>query len=234
MSKSTRLIQMMQLLRTLPAPVTAERLASELGISIRSVYRDVDSLRAAGAVIDGEAGFGYTLVEDPALPPMLFSRDEMEALVLGLREVIEVADPVLAEAAGSALAKLRASLPARMHHEFEHAVLHAKRYYPRPPIRIDIAALRRAAREERAVDIRYTDLQDATTERRVLPLAIVFMDQSLMLLAWCQLRTDFRTFRIDRIDTLTETEESFRPKRVAMLRDCVAKIEREVAAHGVG
>ena len=86
----------------------------------------------------------------------------------------------------------------------------------------------------RAVDLRYTDLQEATTERRVLPLAIVFMEQSLVLLAWCQLRTDFRTFRIDRIDTLTETDESFRPKRVAMLRDCVAKIEREVAAHGMG
>jgi predicted DNA-binding transcriptional regulator YafY len=86
MSRSQRLLQMMQLMRSMSPPLRGEDLARELGISIRSVYRDIDTLRSSGAVIDGEAGFGYTLVEDPALPPMMFSRDEIEALVLGYRK----------------------------------------------------------------------------------------------------------------------------------------------------
>lgn len=230
MSRSARLIQLMQLLRTATPPVKADTLATELGISVRSIYRDIDTLRGSGAVIDGEAGFGYTLEEDPALPPMLFSRDEMEALVLGLREVIEVGDPVLAGAAGNALSKIKACLPERMRLQFDHAVLHAKRFHDRPPIGIDVAALREAARDELAVDMDYADMNGQPTSRQVLPLAIVFMDQTLMLLAWCRLRADFRSFRVDRIQRLTVSEASFRPRRVPLLRDCLERLEREAAA----
>ncbi len=158
---------------------------------------------------------------------MMFSRDEMEALVLGLREVREVGDPVLAGAAGNALSKLRASLPARMRLEFEHAVLYAKRFVQRPEIAIDIAALRRAAREERAVEIAYSDQHGRETERSVLPLAIVYMDRALVLLAWCELRRDYRSFRIDRIRAMAVTARSFRPRRVSMLRDYLAKISED-------
>ena len=89
----------MQVLRTMPAPIKASDLADQMEVSLRTVYRDIDSLRAAGAMIDGEAGYGYTLVDDPALPPMMFTVDEIEALVLGLKEVQASADPVLANAA---------------------------------------------------------------------------------------------------------------------------------------
>jgi len=102
---------LMQLFRSLPAPVKAHVLAHETGVSLRSVYRDIETLRGMGAIIDGAAGYGYTLIEDPTQPPMSFSQDEIEALVLGLREVQAVADPVLAAAAQNALVKLRASLP---------------------------------------------------------------------------------------------------------------------------
>ncbi len=224
MSRSERLLKLMQLMRAMTPPIRAEELADELDVSKRSIYRDIESLRATGAVIDGEAGFGYTLVEDPALPPMMFSRDEMEALVLGLREVREVGDPVLADAAQNALAKLRASLPDRMAAQFENAVLHAKRWYERPKISIDVAALRRAAWDERVVEITYTDLSGNFTRRRIKPLSMVFMDRSLVLLTWCLLRQDFRVFRVDLIETLEVTEESFRPHRVSLLRDCLAKV----------
>ena len=227
MARSDRLLQLMQCLRTLPPPVQAHRLAEELGVSLRTVYRDIESLRRAGALIDGAVGLGYTLQEDPALPPMMFSRDEMEALVLGLREVREVGDPVLAAAASNALSKLRASLPARMRSEFQHAVLYAKRFVKRPEIAIDIAALRHAAREEYAVEIAYRDQHGKDTERSVLPLAIVYMDQTLVLLAWCNLRIDYRVFRIDRIRELTVSGDSFRPRRVAMLRTFLARLSRE-------
>ena len=211
----------MQCLRSASPPVRAEDLAEELEVSVRSIYRDIDTLRASGAVIDGEAGVGYTLEEDPALPPMMFSRDEMEALVLGLQEVGEVGDPVLADAATSALSKIKACLPSRMGRHFEHAVLHAKRFHQRPEISIDVAGLRQAAWDENAIDMIYGDKDEQITERRIYPLSIVFMDAALMLLAWCKLRNGFRAFRVDRIQQIETAEESFRPNRVSLLRDCV-------------
>lgn len=227
MSRSIRLIQLMQQLRSSSPPVKAADLAQELNVSIRSIYRDIDTLRASGAIIDGEAGFGYTLVEDPALPPMMFSRDEMEALVLGLREVGQVGDPVLAKAANDALHKIKACLPDRMRLQFEHSILHAIRFHKRPEITIDIAALRKAAWEEYEISINYTDAKEEDTKRILKPLSIIFMDQSLMLLAWCNLRNDFRSFRIDRIKTLTVTNVSFRPNRVALLRDYWEVIKKQ-------
>lgn len=228
MSRTNRLLKMMQCLRMQKPPVRAQDLADELGISLRSIYRDIDTLRSSGAVIDGEAGFGYTLVEDPALPPMMFTRDEMEALVLGLREVNEVADPILADAALNALAKIQASLPDRMQQMFEHSVLHAKRFHDRPEISIDVAKLREATREETVIEIDYGDAKGAQSVRQVLPLSIVFTESALMLLAWCRLREAFRMFRIDRILKLTICAESFRPRRVSLLRDHLALLESEM------
>lgn len=224
MSKSTRLIKLLHEMRLHRPPITAQKLADALNVSERTIYRDVDALRAAGAVIDGEAGFGFTLTEDPALPPQMFSHEEIEALVLGLREVREIADPALAHAANSALAKLRASLPDRLKSHLEHAVLSAKRFGERPEIRIDPAVLRRAAWDEFAVDLNYTDIKDDTTERRVFPLTIIYMENTLMLLAWCCLRQANRAFRLDRINTIEVTTESYRPRRVTMLREALDEI----------
>lgn len=227
MARSDRLLQLLQCLRALAPPIRAEQLAEELSVSLRTIYRDIDALRRAGARIDGEAGYGYTLEEDPALPPMMFSHDEMEALVLGLREVYEVADPVLAKAAANALSKLKASLPDRLRQELEHAVLYAKRFKERPDILIDVGLLRSAARQETEVDIRYSDQTNEATERRVFPLAIVYLEQTLMLLAWCRLRDDYRSFRIDRIQDLRATDVSFRPRRVPMLRTYLAILSED-------
>lgn len=229
MAKSERILQLMQLLRLLPAPVQAAQLSAELGVSLRTIYRDVESLRRAGAIIDGAAGFGYTLVEDTAMPPMLFNVDETEALVLGLREVIEVGDPVLADAARNALAKLAASLPDRLSRQMQNAVLSAKRFHTRPEITVDVALIRQAARAEQAIHIHYGDAKGARTERTLWPLSIIFMDQTLMLLAKCQLRQDFRAFRVDRISDLQITEQSFRPHRTSLLRDALARLQDEEA-----
>ncbi|MEJ6397567.1 helix-turn-helix transcriptional regulator [Yoonia sp. 208BN28-4] len=224
MSRTTRLFQLMQSLRSHRPPVTAATLAEDTGVSLRTLYRDIDALRGLGAVIDGTAGYGYVLTEDPALPPMMFTDDEIEALVLGLRDVQAIADPALANAAGSALTKLHARLPAAQAHRLKHAVLTARRFIKPPQPAIDVAALRQATWDERTVHLLYTDGEGNETERMVDPLGIVYLQNALCLVAWCHLRQDSRTFRIDRMRALTLTDGSFRPHRIAMLRDAIAKI----------
>ncbi len=229
MSRTARLFQLMQSLRTLPPPATAELLAETVAVSVRTIYRDVDTLRGLGAVIDGEAGFGFTLIEDATLPPLGFENEELEALVLGLREVQAVGDPSLAKAAGSALSKLKGRLPARQAHRLQHAVLDARRYCKPPPPTIDVKTLRAAAWDEVAVSFSYTDVHGSPSSRSANPLGIVYLDQSHVLLAWCHLRCDFRVFRLDRMLDLHVTGESFRPKRVALLREHLARIRAEDA-----
>ena len=222
MARSDRLFRLLQALRTLPSPVTAARLAEETGVSLRSLYRDIDSLRAAGALIDGERGFGYRLTEDIVLPPQTFTRLEIEALVLGLAEVQHMGEPALAAAAGAVLSKVTATLPDRLQRQALHAASQVYRFERRDPPIVDVGLLREACWQERAVVINYVDAEQQRTERQVLPLAIVYLERMLVLLAWCCLRRDFRKFRVDRIGVIQMTEESFRPRRVQMLRDFVA------------
>jgi predicted DNA-binding transcriptional regulator YafY len=221
------LFQLMQTLRRLPAPVTAQTLVNETGVSLRTIYRDIEALRGLGAVIDGEAGFGYTLIEDATLPPLGFTDDELEALVLGLCEVDLIGDPELAAAARTALAKLKARLPPRQTHRLQHAVLDARRFVrPVEPV-IDVKTLRAATWDEATVAFQYEDGKGAASEREVDPLSIIFMQNAHMLLAWCHLRQDFRAFRLDRMRELTVAGEHFRPKWVPMLCDFLAKLRAE-------
>lgn len=230
MTRTHRLFQMMTTLRQLPAPVRAVQLADALQISLRTVYRDIEALRGLGAVIDGEAGFGYTLIEDAALPPLGFEDDELEALVLGLRDVAVIGDPALAKAAESALAKITARVPPRQAHRLQHAILDARRFFRPEPPRIDVAALRSATWAEETVAFDYTDGSGAQTTRRVDPLGIVYLQDTNMLMAWCHLRQDFRVFRLDRMDALCPTGESFRPRRVPMLRTYTEQLREEARA----
>lgn len=225
MARSDRLLRLLHTMRVLPQPITAARLAEETGVSVRSLYRDIESLRAAGARIDGERGYGYRLTEDVALPPQLFTRIEIEALVLGLNEVRHIGDAELAQAADSALAKITATLPEKQQQQTLHAVSQVYRFDERASANKTISLLREASWNEQAVMLRYTDAEGRTSERKVWPLAIVYLDRSLTLLTWCCLRRAFRMFRIDRITDAERTEESFRPRRVSLLRDYVAKLQ---------
>ncbi|HVG48825.1 MAG TPA: YafY family protein [Rubellimicrobium sp.] len=224
MPRSDRLFRLLHALRTLPAPVTAARLAEATEVSPRQIYRDIAALRASGARIDGEAGYGYALEEDPALPPQSFTRMEIEALLLGLGEVRQSGDAELAQAAESVAAKVIARLPERQAREAAHAVLRVYRHRPREVRQAALSVLREAAWEERAVDIAYRDEAGRPTQRRIWPLAVAFLDETLLAVAWCCLRGDVRRFRLDRIEAAELTEESFRPRRVALLRDYVATL----------
>jgi predicted DNA-binding transcriptional regulator YafY len=221
------LFRLLDALRTLPQPVTAARLAEATEVSERTLYRDIDTLRAGGALIDGAAGLGYTLTEDPALPPQMFTRLEVEALVLGLAEVRLAGDPALARAAEVALAKITATLPERVQRQAIHAVQQTYRFEKRAPAPAHLAVVRQACWDERALEVTYLDRDGSQTRRRIWPLSVVFLDRTLMLLAWCTLRQDFRRFHLGRLADITETAESFRPRRVALLRDFLKQLRGE-------
>lgn len=224
MPRTDRLFRLLHLLRSLPAPVTAARLAQETGVSERTLYRDIDSLRAAGALIDGEAGFGYRLTEDPAVPPLMFDRHEVEALVLGLSEVRATGDSALAAAADSALAKITARLPERVAQQAAHAVSMVHRFRPARRAPELLEPLRQASWRELAVDITYRDRVGVRTQRRIWPLSVIFLDQRQFVLAWCCLRQGFRKFNPEQMESLTVTEDCFRPNRVPLLRSYVEQL----------
>lgn len=229
MRRADRLLELLQALRRLTPPVTAALLARTLEVSVRTIYRDIEALRRLGVGIDGEAGFGYLLTEDHALPPLMFTGPEVEALALGLRKVMAIGDQELAEAAENALTKLGPVLPKPVRTELESGILLAHSYTrerrlaelasggasPKP---VDPALIRKAAREERKLDIGYRDEQGRRTERIIWPLAIAYLDTADLVIAWCELRTDFRTFRLDRFLNASMIESSFRPNRVSKLR----------------
>jgi len=225
MAKSDRLFRLLTALRMLPQPVTAARLAEETGVSPRTLYRDIEALRAGGALIDGAAGLGYTLTEDPALPPQMFTRLEVEALVLGLAEVRMAGDPALARAAEAAMAKITASLPERVQRQAIHAVSQTYRYEKRPPAPEHLGLIREACWEERALDIGYLDNDGRVTQRRIWPLSVVFLDRALMCLAFCCLRQDFRRFKLHQMRSVSLSDEFFRPRRVPLLREFLVQIK---------
>jgi len=225
MARTDRLFRLLHLLRTLPRPVTAARLAAETEVSVRAIYRDIAALRAAGALIDGEAGYGYVLEEDPAVPPQSFSRIEIEALLLGLAEAQNSGDQQIAEAAGTALGKIVASLPQRQQREAAHAVQHVARYDRRQIPMRDLATIRAACWDEATLRLAYRDEAGRETERDVLPLTILYAETVLVLLAWCLMRQDWRSFRIDRIASAERTGVSFRPRRVGLLKEYTRQLE---------
>lgn len=226
MARSDRLFRLLGALRRLPAPVTAARLAGEMEVSERTIYRDIETLRASGAIIDGEAGYGFTLTEDNAVPPQMFDRIEIEALVLGLSWLQWQGDADMIEAAEGALAKIVATLPERKAAEARHVASLSYAFEPRPVVPAYTPLIRQAIWDERAIDMTYVDLKGSSTERRVWPLAIIFTDHKLWLMAWCCLRRDYRRFQMTQIGQVTETTESFRPRRVPLLRDMLDTMRR--------
>jgi len=211
------------------APITAARLADETGVSVRALYRDIDALRAAGANIEGERGYGYRLVEDAALPPQSLDRDEIEVLALGLAEVRAWGDPALTKAADSVLAKVAATLPDAHERQLIHAIARVFRPEPRYPGAIDLSALRAACWQEEAVWLRYGNAEGDFTERVIWPLALVYNESCVTVLAWCSLREDFRMFRTDRMFDIRLKGTSFRPRRVVLLRAYVAQLQERRA-----
>ncbi|MEI5682462.1 MULTISPECIES: helix-turn-helix transcriptional regulator [unclassified Mesorhizobium] len=218
MSRSERLLDLIQTLRRYRQPVSGQTLAAEMGISIRTLYRDIATLQAQGALIEGEPGLGYILRPGFMLPPLMFSEDEIEALVLGSRWVAKQADNRLSAAARDALAKVAAVLPVDLRESLDASTLLVG-----PPMtaadNVDLGVLRKAIRAERKLELTYRDSSGAGTRRMVWPFALGYFDRVRVLVAWCELRQDFRHFRTDRMSDLSATDTRYPRRRPALLKE---------------
>lgn len=223
MSRADRLLRLVQILRRHRQPVSAQRLADELEISIRSVYRDVQTLRAEGATIEGEPGLGYVLRPGFLLPPLMFTDEELEALLLGLRLTAVHADAALGRAAAEVVAKLRAVLPKDLRVLLDEIALSAGPALALPVERVDLAELRRAIREQRKARIVYESEPGAVTTRVIWPLGLGFFQRARLLVAWCETREDFRSFRADRIASWETLAARLPRSRAGLLREWRAR-----------
>jgi len=225
MRRADRLFAIIQILRRRRL-ATAARLSRELEVSERTIYRDIADLMASGVPIDGEAGVGYILREGHDLPPLMFTQGEIEALVLGARIVSKWSDEELARNAADAVAKIAAVLPDRLRDEIGQIALYAPESHSRMPLPREFADLRAALRDHRKVAFAYTNVLDGqVTNRTVRPLAFLFYGAVWLMLAWCELRQDFRSFRLDRMSDIA-IADPFQPERGKTLPDYMRQSDR--------
>jgi predicted DNA-binding transcriptional regulator YafY len=218
-TKAERLLRLLQTLHRYRYPVIGKELADELGVSLRTLYRDIAALTAQGAHIDGSPGVGFRLRPGFLLPPLMLTPEEVEALVLGSRWVSRNADPDLQAAARELLAKVEAILPADLRQEMAASGLIVGPP-PDPPMREgELALIRKAIRTQSKLKMQYLDSADEETRRTVWPFALAWFNRSLILAAWCELRQDYRHFRTDRIRKFSVPAERYPRSRRALLEE---------------
>ena len=208
MSRSIRLLHLLQLLREYRYPVTAKVLAERLQISQRSVYRDIESLRDQGVNIDAAAGLGFQLKENFLLPPMTLNETEIEAIFLALNWLNEIPDQALKSASRSVLAKLNAVLPEHCQHLLQQTTLRSTQTW----LPVDerwVEQVRVAIRQQVKIVVDYVDEQQRVSTRVLWPFALGYFNDRIVLAAWCELRDGFRHFRIDRIQQLSLSQELY-------------------------
>jgi len=219
LSRTQRLFDLIQILRRHRYPISGKQLAIELEVSLRTLYRDIASLQAQGASIEGEPGLGYVLRPGFMLPPLMFSEEEIEALVLGSRWVARRTDKKLRLAATNVLAKISAVLPEDLRHQLEYSGLLIG------PVKTAIehddekeALIRHAIRKECKLQMTYIDVKGDASQRIIWPLALGFFEEVHVVVAWCELRLDFRHFRTDRITNLASLTIGYPKRRQILLK----------------
>jgi predicted DNA-binding transcriptional regulator YafY len=217
MRRADRLFQIIQILRRTGRPTTADAIAQELETSKRTVYRDVAALIGQRVPVRGEAGMGYVLDDGFDLPPLMLTPDEIEAAVLGAQWVSRRGDPALARAAQDLIAKIAASVPERLRPYVLEPSGAAPASARATPDRLDMALVRQQIRGGRKIDLTYRDEQGRDTRRLVWPVTVGYLDTVRHLIGWCELRSDFRNFRTDRVVAADFLEDRY-PDRPAALR----------------
>src|SRR3954463_2620215 len=228
MRRADRLFQIIQLLRN-HRVTTAARLADELEVSERTVYRDICDLQSSGVPIEGERGVGYVMRKGFDLPPLMFTAQELQALLLGSRVVMSWTDGPLARAAGEALQRIEAVLPENLRERMQQTQLYAPDFMIRPEKKAFFGPLHQAVEEKRKVHLLYVDGSGQNTTRTIRPLALSFWGWSWALTAWCETRQDFRNFRLDRMDEITLLDDRFADEPGKTMEDCFRIMESEQA-----
>lgn len=226
MRRADRLFQIIQLLRRRNV-ATAGWLAGELEVSERTVYRDIRDLMLSGVPIEGEAGVGYILRRGFDLPPLMFTDAEIEAMVLGARVVTSWGDAGLAKAAADALARVESVLPDRLKARLTGTPLFAPGFHIPQQVAASLTELRGAIDARRKVQLLYTGADGATTERAVRPLGLFFWGTTWSFAGWCELRTDFRSFRLDRIGRMDVLPERYQDEAGRTLDDYFSRRDHE-------
>lgn len=218
MSRTGRLFQLMDAMRGSRRPVTAAALAEQLGVSERTIYRDMQTLAELGAPVEGSAGLGYLLRSGFFLPPLMFDVDELEALVLGARWVRRQGDPALAQAAANALAKIATATPKDLRDDMADTSLWVPLVPDAPEHDEFVQPAREAIRRQHKLRIHYCDENGLASERTVWPFALAFYEGRRLLAAWCEMRQANRHFRIDRISRAEALAERYPTPRHALLK----------------
>ena len=219
MSRAQRLLDILQLLRQYRYPVKGQQLALKLGISLRTFYRDIKTLQLQGAPIEGEPGLGYVLKPGFMLPPLMFSDEEIEVMVLGMRWVHKRGDVQLRDAAQSALFKVAAILPTTLRHQLEISPLMVGPGDVLDSRAVDLTLIRQSIRHQHKAHITYSDANESESERTIWPFAIAFFERVRIIVAWCEARQDFRHFRYDKIKTYTCLNIRYPKSRQSLLKE---------------
>ena len=219
MRRADRLFQIIQVLRRSTRPITAERLAAELEVSKRTVYRDIADLLAQRVPISGEAGFGYVLDRTYDMPPLMLTPDEIEAVVLGAQLVAKLPDTVMAMAANDVVTKIAFALPKHLTPFIDEPGVAARPRMEPSPAPVDTRPLRAAIRSGTKLRLRYRSEDGAETERTVWPVVLGYSESHCMLVAWCETREAFRHFRTDRMVEVTPLDERITVNRIQLRRE---------------
>lgn len=223
MRRADRLFRLVEILRS-KRLATGGWLAEQLGVSLRTLYRDIADLSLSGVPIEGEAGVGYRLRYRLDVPPLLFDPAELEALLVGSRMVQAWGDADLAQAATAALAKIHNVLPELLRREAQQAQF----FIPAQPgdRPHHLTELRRAVRQRRIVRMAYAREDGTASQRTLWPLGLFFWGRNWTLIAWCLLRDGFRHFRVDRVQHLAVSDETFPDQPGRRLNDFFDEVER--------
>jgi predicted DNA-binding transcriptional regulator YafY len=229
MSRSERLLNLLQILRRYRHAVSGQTLADELGIGVRTLYRDIASLKAQGAAIEGGVGVGYIMKPGFMLPPLMFGSVELEALVLGMRLVMERRDSELTQGAQAMLTKISAVLPPPLRRELEVSTLFAGMGQTSTDATAHSGLLRESVRLERKLELSYQTAAGAVSQRTVWPFALAYFERVQVLMCWCELRGAFRNFRTDRINQVVLSTDRYPQSKQALLEEW----RRSMPARGI-
>ncbi|MBC6439513.1 MAG: YafY family transcriptional regulator [Rhodospirillales bacterium] len=219
MRRADRLFELIQILRRARSSMTAAQLAEALEVTPRTIYRDIAALMAMRVPIEGAAGIGYIMRPGYDLPPLMFDREEIEAIVVGLGLLQRIGDKGLEAAADRVAAKIAEVLPEALGRDLDDGRFVISRFGAADPDNVDMGLLRRAVRDDLRLRLLYRDGDGRETDRTVFPLAVIYYTETTVLAAWCELRTAFRHFRADRIVHCAETGDGFANQAATLRQD---------------